>query len=175
MIFISCSFGGHFHSFFMNQLFVFISLLLFSANPQTSATPDISGTYKLVKGTAELYGHSAPFVYVRGTLVVERLDENAFAYYGALTPKGYPTVGRTGVYEYRNENWVAEFPNRMEEARPADIDFRNDSLFVRMRGENAEEPLVWRRVPAQEITDKYQLKQIGQSRNDFKLEQDLKY
>lgn len=161
---------ARFSTVFMNQLLISVCML-FSLALSQEKVPDISGVYKLVKGNGIYYDDkSATLTYIRGALFVDRLNDLSYAYNGALTPKGFRTVGRTGIYEYKDRTFVAEFPNGEEPSTKSDITFRNDSLFVISRSENGEDSLVWKRVPAAQVTDKYLLKAVDESRKLFELQ-----
>jgi len=153
----------------MRYLITGLVLCCVAMRVNAQQTPDISGSYTLIKGKGIYLDDQSVMIYLRGAMVLEPINNHAFAVYGAVTPKGGRTVGRNGIYDYQNGVFQYHFPNGDLPQPGDDITFRNDTLFVIDRMENATDTLVWKRVPAARITDKYLLKQIAASREDFKV------
>jgi len=129
--------------------------------------PDISGVYRLVKGNTT-FDDGSGWKYLRGAVVIEKIDGHSFRYFGAVTPKGSRTVTRKGIYEYIDGAYVSESPNGEQLAPGIELTIGQDTLFLIDKADNAVDSLVWVRVPDGKITNEWLQKGVAQSKEEYK-------
>ncbi|PZF74947.1 hypothetical protein [Taibaiella soli] len=148
---------------------MFRSLLLTALLPFcfSKKAPDIAGVYRLAKGNTT-FDDGSGWKYLRGAVVIEKIDAHSFRYFGAVTPKGSRTVTRKGIYEYIDGAYVSESPAGEQLAPGIEMTVTADTLFLIDKADNAVDSLVWVRIPDGKITNEWLQKGVDQSREEYR-------
>ncbi|XZF14998.1 hypothetical protein ACTHGU_02600 [Chitinophagaceae bacterium MMS25-I14] len=154
----------------MRKLFL-VTALCVAAAAFAQKGRTLEGTYVLVKGKS---AGDFSCTYIRGAMVIEKMSPDSYAYYGALTPKGYTTVGRTGVYHFTDGKYISEMPAGVPLDPGIDLHLQGDTLFVADFADNAVDSLVWKQVDKTYPFNKWLQKGIADSRESFRLQKNVK-
>lgn len=119
----------------------------------SQATPDVAGTYRLLKYDYTSYDDS-PITYLKGKLVIQKLSDSAYLFLEAKTVKGARTFGDGYIYRLQ--------PSRTGDARGVFADgcrsawaaSNGPRLEIHVQGVNYAEVSYWERADGS-FSEKY--------------------